>query len=71
MATFSTSPLIASGQSLSSITPTIDIRDIVRNHGPVTAVDHVSFQVRRGEFFSILGPSGAGKTSVLRIVAGF
>lgn len=71
MATFSTSPLIAPGQSLSPITPTIDIRDIVRNHGPVAAVDHVSFQVRRGEFFSILGPSGAGKTSVLRIVAGF
>ena len=43
----------------------------MRHHGPVAAVDHVSFQVRRGEFFSILGPSGAGKTSVLRIVAGF
>ncbi|ULA58732.1 MAG: hypothetical protein LZF60_80124 [Nitrospira sp.] len=71
MATFSTSPVIASDQSLSSASPTIDIRAIVRNHGSVAAVDHVSFQVRRGEFFSILGPSGAGKTSVLRIVAGF
>ena len=71
MATFSTSPISASGPSLSSTVPTIDIRAIVRHHGPVAAVDHVSFQVRRGEFFSILGPSGAGKTSVLRIVAGF
>lgn len=71
MATFSTSPVIASGQSLPSTSPTIDIRAIVRRHGSVAAVDHVSFQVQRGEFFSILGPSGAGKTSVLRMVAGF
>ena len=71
MAIFSTSPLITSGHSVSSPAPTIDIRAIVRNHGSVAAVDHVSFQVQRGEFFSILGPSGAGKTSVLRIVAGF
>lgn len=71
MATFSTSPVIASGEPLPSRSPTIDIRAIVRNHGSVAAVDHVSFQVQRGEFFSILGPSGAGKTSVLRIVAGF
>ncbi|MBV6469151.1 MAG: Spermidine/putrescine import ATP-binding protein PotA [Nitrospirae bacterium] len=49
----------------------IDVRGVVRRHGGVTAVDQVSFQVRRGEFFSILGPSGAGKTSVLRILAGF
>ena len=71
MATFSSSPVSASGPSPSSTCPTIDIRAIVRHHGPVAAVDHVSFQVQRGEFFSILGPSGAGKTSVLRIVAGF
>jgi len=71
MATFSTSPLVASGHSHPATSPTLDIRAIVRRHGSVAAVDHVSFQVRRGEFFSILGPSGAGKTSVLRILAGF
>ncbi len=71
MATFSTSPVIASGDSHPATSPTLDIRAIVRRHGSVAAVDHVSFQVRRGEFFSILGPSGAGKTSVLRILAGF
>jgi len=51
--------------------PAIDVRGILRRHGRITAVDGVSFQVHRGEFFSILGPSGAGKTSVLRMLAGF
>ncbi len=71
MATFSTPPVIASCSSSSSVPPTIEIQGIVRRHGAVTAVDRVSFEVRRGEFFSILGPSGAGKTSVLRMLAGF
>ena len=71
MATLSTPPLSVSDGSLSSAPPTIQIRGIVRRHGAVTAVDEVTFEVRRGEFFSILGPSGAGKTSVLRMLAGF
>ena len=49
----------------------IDITSLVKRHGATLAVDHVSLTVRRGEFFSLLGPSGAGKTSVLRMIAGF
>lgn len=49
----------------------IDIRALVKRHGAAVAVDHVSLQIRRGEFFSLLGPSGAGKTSLLRMLAGF
>ena len=49
----------------------IDIRALVKRHGETVAVDHVSLQIRRGEFFSLLGPSGAGKTSLLRMLAGF
>ena len=70
MATPSTSSLSSDDPSTLA-PPAIDIRGIVRRHGSVTAVDNVTFQVRRGEFFSILGPSGAGKTSVLRMLAGF
>jgi iron(III) transport system ATP-binding protein len=36
----------------------------------VTAVDNVSFDVRGGEFFTMLGPSGCGKTTTLRVIAG-
>ncbi|MCE3223459.1 MAG: potA [Nitrospira sp.] len=71
MASLSTSPPSLSDGSFSSTPPTIEIQGIVRRHGAVTAVDGISFEVRRGEFFSILGPSGAGKTSVLRMLAGF
>jgi len=49
----------------------IDIRALVKRHSSTLAVDHVSLQIRRGEFFSLLGPSGAGKTSLLRMLAGF
>jgi spermidine/putrescine ABC transporter ATP-binding subunit len=49
----------------------IAIQGISKQFGPVKAVDDVSFEIRRGEFFSLLGPSGCGKTTLLRILAGF
>ncbi len=39
-------------------------------NGEISALDNVSFSVRRGEFVAIIGPSGCGKTSILSIVAG-
>lgn len=53
--------------------PAVDIefRNVVKRYGAVTAVDGVSFQVRRGAFHSFLGSSGCGKTTTLRMIAGF
>src|SRR6185503_12360811 len=42
-----------------------------KTFGDVKAVNNISFDIRRGEFFSILGPSGCGKTTTLRLLAGF
>src|SRR5215813_5343959 len=49
----------------------ISLQNVSKHFGPVKAVDEVSFEIRRGEFFSLLGPSGCGKTTLLRILAGF
>jgi ABC-2 type transport system ATP-binding protein len=46
------------------------VRDLVRNFGGFTAVNHVSFAVRRGEIFGLLGPNGAGKTTTFRMLCG-
>ena len=43
---------------------------LVKRYGGVTAVDHVSFEVRAGEVVGILGPNGSGKTSLLDLLAG-
>ncbi len=48
----------------------ISLKDVRRDFGPVAAVDGVSFDIARGEFFSMLGPSGCGKTTLLRMLAG-
>src|ERR1700710_1646075 len=44
--------------------------DVVHRYGQVTALDHVSLEVKRGEFLTILGESGSGKTTMLRVISG-
>ena len=44
-------------------------RDLVKRYGELTAVDGISFEVRRGECFGLLGPNGAGKTTTIRMIS--
>ncbi len=48
----------------------IRVSNLVRRFGDFTAVDHVSFEVHRGEIFGLLGPNGAGKTTTFRMLCG-
>ena len=45
-----------------------DVRDLVVRFGDFTAVDGLTFQVRKGEIFGFLGPNGAGKTTTIRAI---
>ena len=49
----------------------VQVVDLIKRFGPVTAVHGINLHMPGGEFFSMLGPSGCGKTTTLRMIAGF
>ena len=51
-------------------TPVIDVEHLHLRYGDFTAVNDLSFQVQRGEFYALLGTNGAGKTSTLETIEG-
>ncbi len=48
----------------------IDVHNLTKTFGSYTAVNHISFSVKRGEIFGFLGPNGAGKTTTCRMLTG-
>ena len=51
--------------------PAVAVSGVRKTYGEVAAVDGIDFEVRPGEFLTLLGPSGCGKTTTLNIIAGF
>jgi len=48
----------------------VEVEDIVKNFDSFVAVDHIHFQVERGEIFGFLGPNGSGKSTTIRMLCG-
>lgn len=48
----------------------IDVCDIRHNFGEKVVLDKVNFEIKKGEIFGLLGPSGAGKTTLIKILTG-
>jgi len=44
----------------------VEVRNLSKSYGPVRAVDNFSFEVNRGEIYALVGPDGAGKTTIIR-----
>jgi ABC-2 type transport system ATP-binding protein len=50
--------------------PVVRVERLVKKFGSFTAVDHINFEVGRGQIFGLLGPNGAGKTTTFRMLCG-
>lgn len=48
----------------------IEVKELVKKFNSFTAVDHISFQVKKGEIFGLLGPNGAGKSTTFKMLCG-
>jgi len=48
----------------------VEVSNLTKHFGELVAVDHISFQVKKGELFGFLGPNAAGKTTTIRMLTG-
>jgi len=48
----------------------LKVQDLTKRYASITAIDHVSFEVRPGEVFGLLGPNGSGKSTTVKILMG-
>jgi len=49
----------------------VEVVDLSKSYGPVVALKSVNFRIDSGQYFVLLGPSGGGKTTLLRLIGGF
>ena len=49
----------------------VEVVELGKNYGPVRALKSVSFSIESGRYYALLGPSGGGKTTLLRLIGGF
>ena len=49
----------------------VEVQELTKHYGPVVALNAVSFAIDSGGYFVLLGPSGGGKTTLLRLIGGF
>src|SRR6266436_4194520 len=57
---------VSSGKGM----PLLEIRNLCKRYGTVTALKGLSLDIERGEFFGLLGPNGAGKSTTINILLG-
>jgi len=50
--------------------PSVVVKELVKRFGDFVAVDHISFEAKKGEIFGFLGPNGAGKSTTIRMLCG-
>ena len=67
---FSGSLTLARPPETKSDEAVVEVHDLIRTFGAFTAVNHITFEVHRGEIFGLLGPNGAGKTTTFRMLCG-
>src|SRR5262245_621220 len=53
-----------------SVETVVEAQSLYKHYGDLKALDEVSFEVRKGEIFGLIGADGAGKTTAFRIIGG-
>lgn len=49
----------------------VEVKNLCKDYGPIRAIDHVTFTLKKGDVVGFLGPNGAGKSTTMKIITGF